>query len=146
MNASLLLQLAIASMLLLLMFGDIYKRTLENKYILLLLVFILLGWFSQPNWYILPYTLMILLSGLALFIFRILAAGDTKLLVVISLGIKPEYILLTLISISVMGGIMAIGYLLYGLCTNLDTVRQKGIPYGVPISLVGGLAVYLSSL
>lgn len=41
---------------------------------------------------------------------------------------------------------MAIGYFIYGLCTDLAAVRQKGIPYGVPISLVGGFAIYLSSL
>lgn len=141
-----LIIMIIMIVLFLLVIDDIYKRTLENKYILLLLVFILLGWIFQPNWYVLPYTLAILLFGLALFVFRILAAGDTKLLVVLSLGINPEYIPLTLIGISVAGGLMASGYLLYGLCTNLDAVRQKGIPYGVPISLVGGLAVYLSSL
>nr|WP_251073263.1 prepilin peptidase [Vibrio cincinnatiensis] len=132
--------------LLVLVVEDIYKRSLSNKYILLLLVLILLGWFIQPNWSVLPYTLVILLIGLVLFYFQLLAAGDTKLLAVLSLGIHPDYLPLTLVGITVVGGIMAIGYLLYGLCTNLRAVRQKGIPYGVPISLVGGFAIYLSSL
>ncbi|MCG3765508.1 hypothetical protein EXA23_04655 [Vibrio cincinnatiensis] len=144
--ANLLIQVLVIFILLVLVVEDIYKRSLSNKYILLLLVLILLGWFIQPNWSVLPYTLVILLIGLVLFYFQLLAAGDTKLLAVLSLGIHPDYLPLTLVGITVVGGIMAIGYLLYGLCTNLRAVRQKGIPYGVPISLVGGFAIYLSSL
>ncbi|WP_243032680.1 prepilin peptidase [Vibrio cincinnatiensis] len=146
MVANLLIQVLVIFILLVLVVEDIYKRSLSNKYILLLLVLILLGWFIQPNWSVLPYTLVILLIGLVLFYFQLLAAGDTKLLAVLSLGIHPDYLPLTLVGITVVGGIMAIGYLLYGLCTNLRAVRQKGIPYGVPISLVGGFAIYLSSL
>ncbi|WP_238115381.1 prepilin peptidase [Vibrio cincinnatiensis] len=146
MAANLLIQVLVIFILLVLVVEDIYKRSLSNKYILLLLVLILLGWFIQPNWSVLPYTLVILLIGLVLFYFQLLAAGDTKLLAVLSLGIHPDYLPLTLVGITVVGGIMAIGYLLYGLCTNLRAVRQKGIPYGVPISLVGGFAIYLSSL
>ncbi|WP_158117284.1 prepilin peptidase [Vibrio cincinnatiensis] len=146
MVANLLIQVLVIFILLVLVVEDIYKRSLSNKYILLLLVLILLGWFIQPNWSVLPYTLVILLIGLVLFYFQLLAAGDTKLLAVLSLGIHPDYLPLTLVGITVVGGIMAIGYLLYGLCTDLRAVRQKGIPYGVPISLVGGFAIYLSSL
>jgi prepilin peptidase CpaA len=144
--ANLLIQVLVIFILLVLVVEDIYKRSLSNKYILLLLVLILLGWFIRPNWSVLPYTLVILLIGLVLFYFQLLAAGDTKLLAVLSLGIHPDYLPLTLVGITVVGGIMAIGYLLYGLCTDLRAVRQKGIPYGVPISLVGGFAIYLSSL
>ncbi|MFL7864814.1 prepilin peptidase [Vibrio cincinnatiensis] len=126
--------------------SDISKRVINNYLLIILAVVILLGWFIQPNWSVLPYTLVILLIGLVLFYFQLLAAGDTKLLAVLSLGIHPDYLPLTLVGITVVGGIMAIGYLLYGLCTDLRAVRQKGIPYGVPISLVGGFAIYLSSL
>ena len=141
-----MLPLATLIILSLIMIGDIRQRVIEHHYLSALSVVILLGWFIQPNWFVLPYTLVIIAAGLVLFHFRILAAGDSKLLAILSLGISPEYIPLTLVGISVAGGLMASGYLLYGLCTNLDAVRQKGIPYGVPISLVGGLAVYLSSL
>lgn len=141
-----MLPLATLIILSLIMIGDLRQRVIHHHYLLALTVVILLGWFIQPNWFVLPYTLAIVAAGLVLFHFRILAAGDSKLLAILSLGISPEYIPLTLVGISVAGGLMASGYLLYGLCTNLDAVRQKGIPYGVPISLVGGLAVYLSSL
>lgn len=146
MELHLIIQLLGLFLLLVLSVSDIYKRYLDNKCILLLLVLVLLGWLTQPNWSVLPYTLAILLIGLVLFYFQLLAAGDTKLLAVLSLGIHPDYLLLTIVGITVIGGIMALGYLLYGLCTDLTAVRQKGIPYGVPISLVGGFAIYLSSL
>ncbi|MGY5709051.1 A24 family peptidase [Vibrio cincinnatiensis] len=132
--------------LILIVIGDFRRRTIHHHYLQALTVVILLGWLTQPNWSILPYTLVILAVGFVLFYFRLLAAGDTKLLAVLSLGIHPDYLPLTLVGITVVGGIMAIGYLLYGLCTDLRAVRQKGIPYGVPISLVGGFAIYLSSL
>ncbi|MCG3722557.1 prepilin peptidase [Vibrio cincinnatiensis] len=132
--------------LLLIAIDDLTKRNIKNQYLAILLAVILLGWLTQPNWSILPYTLVILAVGFVLFYFRLLAAGDTKLLAVLSLGIHPDYLPLTIVGITVIGGIMALGYLLYGLCTDLTVVRQKGIPYGVPISLVGGCAIYLSSL
>ncbi|WP_332402848.1 prepilin peptidase [Vibrio metschnikovii] len=141
-----MLPLATLVILSLIMIGDLRQRVIHHHYLLALSVVILLGWFIQPNWFVLPYTLAIIAAGLVLFHFRILAAGDSKLLAILSLGISPEYIPLTLVGISVAGGLMASGYLLYGLCTDLTAVRQRGIPYGVPISLVGGLAVYLSSL
>nr|WP_238124389.1 prepilin peptidase [Vibrio cincinnatiensis] len=132
--------------MLLIAIDDLTKRNIKNQYLAILLAVILLGWLTQPNWSILPYTLVILAVGFVLFYFRLLAAGDTKLLAVLSLGIHPDYLPLTIVGITVIGGIMALGYLLYGLCTDLTVVRQKGIPYGVPISLVGGCAIYLSSL
>ncbi|WP_275946076.1 prepilin peptidase [Vibrio metschnikovii] len=141
-----MLPLATLVILSLIMIGDLRQRVIDHHYLLALSVVILLGWFIQPNWFVLPYTLAIVIVGLVLFHFRILAAGDSKLLAILSLGISPEYIPLTLVGISVAGGLIASGYLLYGLCTDLTAVRQRGIPYGVPISLVGGLAVYLSSL
>ncbi len=132
--------------LLLITVSDLRTRKISNTALLILALLLLLGWLSQPNWSVLPYTLAILLVGLGLFKFGILAAGDTKLLAVLSLGIKPDYIALTLVGIAMLGGLLAIGYLLYGLLTDLQPVRQRGIPYGVPICLVGGLALYVSAL
>ncbi|MCV5869464.1 hypothetical protein OFN61_29875, partial [Escherichia coli] len=61
----------------------------------------------------------ILIIGLLLFRFGILAAGDAKLLAILSLGIKPIYMPLTLLGIFFFGGVMAIGYLFYCLFTDL---------------------------
>lgn len=127
-------------------YSDFFKRTILNSIVLILAVTILLGWFSQPNWQIWPYTVAIVLGGLLLFQLGVLGAGDTKLLAVISLGIDPAYMPLTLVGIVMVGGVMALGYLLYGLLTDLSKIRQRGIPYGVPICLVGGLAIVVSAL
>lgn len=138
--------IVILFVLLLISLSDICTRKISNTALFILALLLLLGWFSQPNWQIWPYSLAILLVGLALFKLGVLAAGDTKLLVVLSLGIDPVYMPLTLVGIAMVGGLMALGYLLYGLVTDLQQVRQRGIPYGVPICLVGGLAVYVSAL
>ncbi|HCG7256527.1 TPA: prepilin peptidase [Vibrio parahaemolyticus] len=133
-------------LLLLIAIDDIKSRFIDNRAVVVLGVLILLGWFSQPNWQIWPYTVAIVLGGLLLFQLGVLGAGDTKLLAVISLGIDPAYMPLTLVGIAMVGGVMALGYLLYGLMTDLTKVRQRGIPYGVPICLVGGLAIVVSAL
>ncbi|WP_202933147.1 A24 family peptidase [Vibrio navarrensis] len=133
-------------LLLLIAIDDIKSRLIDNRAVVVLTVIILLGWFTQPNWHIWPYTLAIVLVGLLLFQLGVLGAGDTKLLAVISLGIDPAYMPLTLVGIVMVGGVMALGYLLYGLMTDLSKIRQRGIPYGVPICLVGGLAIVVSAL
>lgn len=133
-------------LLLLIAIDDIKSRFIDNRAVVVLGVLVLLGWFTQPNWHIWPYTLAIVLGGLLLFQLGVLGAGDTKLLAVISLGIDPAYMPLTLVGIAMVGGVMALGYLLYGLMTDLTKVRQRGIPYGVPICLVGGLAIVVSAL
>ncbi|PMH46901.1 hypothetical protein BCU68_01360 [Vibrio sp. 10N.286.49.B3] len=68
--------------------------------------------------------------------FRIIAAGDIKLLTAFSLAISPVYLPLTLVIITFIGGVMGIGYYLYGKWSgNEKAVRQRGVPYGVPICL-----------
>lgn len=141
-----MLPLATLIILSFIMIGDIRQRVIHHHYLLVLTLVMLLGWFIQPNWSVLPYTLAILIAGFVMFYLQLLASGDTKLLAALSLGIDPDFICLTLVGITIAGGIMAIGYLIYGFCTDLTAVRQKGIPYGVPIGLVGGLAVYISAL
>ncbi|MDW2307261.1 MULTISPECIES: prepilin peptidase [Vibrio] len=141
-----LLYIVIFSILLLICLNDFMYRTISNFYLSILTIVLFLGWLVQPNWQVWPYTLAILIIGLLLFRFGILAAGDAKLLAILSLGIDPIYMPLTLLGIVFFGGVMAIGYLFYGLFTDLAKVRQRGIPYGVPICLVGGLAIVVSAL
>ncbi|HCE2308104.1 TPA: prepilin peptidase [Vibrio parahaemolyticus] len=133
-------------LLLLIAINDIKSRFIDNRAVVVLAVLILLGWFKQPNWQIWPYTVAIVLGGLFLFQLGVLGAGDTKLLAVISLGIDSAYMPLTLVGIVMVGGVMALGYLLYGLLTDLSKIRQRGIPYGVSICLVGGSAIVVSAL
>jgi prepilin peptidase CpaA len=111
---------------------------------LFLSALLLLGWFWHFNAAVLPYTLGILIVGFGLFCFGILGAGDTKLLAVLSLGISPKIMIIMFYGTILLGGLLALGYLLYGLATDLAKVRKKGIPYAVPISLMGGASILLS--
>lgn len=108
------------------------------------MVLLLLGWCWHFNAAVLPYTLGILIVGFGLFCLRVLGAGDTKLLAVLSLGIAPDFMPLMLYGTIILGGCLATGYLLYGLVTDLAKVRKKGIPYAVPISFMGGASIFLS--
>lgn len=108
------------------------------------MVLLLFSWFWHFNAAVLPYTLGILIVGFGLFCLRILGAGDTKLLAVLSLGISPDFMPLMFYGTIILGGFLATGYLLYGLSTDLAKVRKKGIPYAVPISIVGSASIFLS--
>ncbi|MFT2099123.1 prepilin peptidase [Marinomonas sp. 2405UD66-6] len=123
---------------------DIYKRSVSHKSLFWLTGLLLLSWGFHFNLSVLPYTLAILVVGFGLFCLGVLGAGDTKLLAVLSLGVSPEFIPLMLYSVALLGGVLALGYLLYGLMTDLTKVREKGIPYAVPISIAGGVFIFLS--
>lgn len=123
---------------------DIKTRQVRHRDLLCLMALILVLWIEQPNYQILPYTLAILGVGFLLHIFKILGAGDTKLLCVISLGVTPEFISLLLYGTVFLGGLFAIAYLIYGYCTDLARVRARGVPYAVPISIVGGAMISLT--
>ena len=126
---------------------DIKVRQVRHKDLLCLTFLILVGWFYHPNYQILPYTLAILVVGFLLHVLRVLGAGDTKLLCVISLGVSPQYLSLLLYGTVLFGGIFALAYLLYGYSTDIAKVRASGIPYAVPIAMAGGpmmLLTYIS--
>lgn len=123
---------------------DIKTRQVRHRDLLCLMALILILWIEQPNYQILPYTLAILGVGFLLHIFKILGAGDTKLLCVISLGVTPEFISLLLYGTVFLGGLFAVAYLIYGYCTDLARVRARGVPYAVPISIVGGAMISLT--
>lgn len=123
---------------------DVKTRQVRHRDLLCLMALILILWIEQPNYQVLPYTLAILGVGFLLHIFKILGAGDTKLLCVISLGVTPEFISLLLYGTVFLGGLFAIAYLIYGYCTDLARVRARGMPYAVPISIVGGAMISLT--
>ena len=138
------LLVAIALFLAKLALTDIKTRQVRHRDLLCLMALILILWIEQPNYQILPYTLAILGVGFLLHIFKILGAGDTKLLCVISLGVTPEFISLLLYGTVFLGGLFAVAYLIYSYCTDLARVRARGVPYAVPISIVGGAMISLT--
>ncbi|SBS25914.1 Type IV leader peptidase family protein [Marinomonas aquimarina] len=141
-----LLLLCIMACLLFILFMDVKVRQIKNRYLICLTFMVLLTWVNQPNWYVLPYTLMILTAGFFLHAFNILGAGDTKLLCVISLGVNPEFLVLLIYITIILGGLFALCYLIYGYFTDFELARQRGVPYAVPISISGGALIFLSHI
>jgi len=72
-------------------------------------------------------------------------AGDIKLLCAFSIGIRPELTIACLIMIGVCGGIQLVIVYLVGLATR-NNLFEKGIPYGIPISISGVVFTALSFL
>ena len=124
--------------------SDIHTRQISNKLILAVAVTVLLiSKFSAIA--VLPLILAFLV-GLTLFALGIFAGGDIKLMLAFLPGIALQWWPVVLLSTAILGGILALAYLLYGLLKNqLKEVRKKGIPYGIPITLSGLLGILLTN-
>ncbi|WP_417551956.1 prepilin peptidase [Marinomonas fungiae] len=138
--------LLLALLLLLVAIDDWCNRTVRHIYLVCLAVLLLSTWYVLPNYSILPYSALILLCGFVLHIFKVLGAGDTKLLVVLSLGVAPEYLLTVVFVAVILGGGLSLVYFFYGLFTDLAAVRRRGVPYAIPISIAGGLGILLTHI
>ncbi len=126
-------------------FHDIRNRKISNNVIILIS---LIGFFyilvkGDANYVISP--LIILFVGFILFRFNVIAAGDIKLFSAMSLMINKEYILLITSIILCIGGLQAYcQYSMYKLTNNREWI-DKGVPYGVAIS-IGSLFGILASI
>ena len=135
-------------------YGDISRRHINNNLVVCLALLgallTLLAWQKGSyalGWWLILQPLSVVIVGFGLFVFGICGAGDVKLLAAISIAIKPEFWLVTLLLMCILGGLLALGYLLYGvLSKRLAQVKAKGLPYGLAIAASGGLAVYISQL
>jgi prepilin peptidase CpaA len=116
-------------------YTDVKQRQITNGSVLLVALLCLSILVVKQQYLALVFSFIILMVGIGLFVLGIIAAGDIKLLAAFSLAIKPEYLLVTLGLIVLLGGILAVGYLIYGVLTDLKKVRQRGIPYAIPICL-----------
>jgi prepilin peptidase CpaA len=87
-----------------------------------------------------------LLIGFVLFRLGVCGAGDVKLLTALSLAIGSQWWLPCLILMLFLGGIAAFILLLASFVLNKPMLRQAGVPYGVPISVAGWLAVTLTQI
>lgn len=70
-------------------------------------------------------------------------AGDIKLLCAFSVGIKPELTLACLVLVGLIGGLQLVVMSLIGLMSKKN-LFEKGIPYGIPISISGVAFIALS--
>jgi len=85
-------------------------------------------------------SLLLLLLGMLLWKLGLFGAGDVKLASAFALSIDPEYLLLFLVIMLILGGIEA---LLYLLIKKLKPTRivHDGLPFAIPIVLSGVFSV-----
>lgn len=139
------LYLATVSILILISIDDIRIRTVKHGYLYCLMVLILMFWVQQPNLSVLPYSISILIIGFVLHLLRFLGAGDTKLLFVISLGVSPNNLSLLFFGIAFFSVILIFVYLIVAAIKGMAYVKQRGLPFAVPISCAGALTMFLSN-
>ena len=125
------------------LFTDITKRQIYNNQVMAILVLSLVC-SGLTAFAPLPYLLAVI-TGLVLYAIGVFAGGDIKLILAFLPAIQLQYWSLVLMLIAIVGGILAIGYLAYGWSTKqMQEVRERGLPYGVPIALSGYIGVFLS--
>ena len=140
-----IIYLLIAFVLLKVSFDDITTRTIKHRYLICLMVLILLSWLWRPNLGGLPYSFLIILIGFFLHALKILGAGDTKLLFIISLGVSPDNLFILFFSMTVFSVILILLYLIMALIKGLAYIREVGLPFAVPISFAGMISLLVSN-
>ncbi|HIF9407070.1 TPA: A24 family peptidase [Photobacterium damselae] len=114
---------------------DIRLRKISNKSCVVVGSICLILSINQANYSIIPYTITIFIFGFILFLFRIIAAGDIKLISAFSIAIDPQYILLTLICVLFLGGLVAFFQIIWLRVTRKSLNDSLGVPYGIPICI-----------
>lgn len=134
-----------AAVLITISINDIANRTVRHRYLLILAVLLLFQWIDCPNTEVLPFSLFILVVGFVLHVLKILGAGDTKLLFVISLGVSPDNLSLLFFGIAFFSAVLVLVYLLVAAVKGMADVRRSGLPMAVPISCSGMVALLVSN-
>ena len=125
-------------------YTDMTRRVINNYQVLLVLILGLVSsGFSNLQW---GYW-AVASVGFLLFMTGVIAGGDVKLLLAYLVGIDSQWWSLVFMIMTTIGGLMAVGYLAYGLLiNNVNSVRESGLPYGIPIVISGFLGVWLTSV
>lgn len=124
-------------------YSDIAHRRIDNFLVVIVAVSaIIIPGFTLTA--ILPLILAVIV-GLALFALGIFAGGDIKLMLAFLMGIAFEWWLLVLLLTAFIGGVMALAYLVYGFFfSDLNKICNRGLPYGVPITISGLFGLWLT--
>lgn len=125
------LQMIVILLLLRLSYTDIRDRIIDNNVILALLVIILpISFLKYQTIFILP-AVFALMIGFLLFTLRVIGAGDVKLVSVLMLMIPLDELIYFFFFIAFAGLLLiVVGWLFYR-----KSIRERGLPYGVAISL-----------
>lgn len=126
--------------------SDHNKRTISNKitkslFITNFIAAIYYGYILHS----LTITSVIFLILILVWLIGGFGAGDVKLLCSFSVGIKPELTMAYLVMVGFSGGLQLIAMYLVGFMADKN-LFEKGIPYGIPISMSGVALITLSYL
>lgn len=126
-------------------YSDFKYRKISNKAILCVFLLssslsIKYGFFIQS----IKISFLIFVIGFFLTKIKIIGGGDIKLISTLSLAIHGDVIWLFFIMIGFFGGVQLSMEYLYCIIKNKKTPFDKGVPYGIAISLSGLLAIFLS--
>ncbi|MUJ25691.1 prepilin peptidase [Aliivibrio fischeri] len=114
-------------------YQDITRRTISNQMCIIVLIICICLVIKSGNYSSLYYSLIIFIGGFVLFIKKIIAAGDVKLISSFFIAINQNYQLLTFTIILLTGGVISIILLIHKIINEKNTTMT--VPYGVPICI-----------
>lgn len=136
---NILLIIILMLQLLVICYRDILYRIISNRLIITIAITTLLFSFTKHNTVSVVIPLLALLTGYTLFHFKLIGAGDVKLITVLLFALTAEQSLNFILYTAIMGGVvMAIGVLI-----NRADIQQRGVPYAVAISSGFLLSLYI---
>lgn len=125
--------------------GDISKRKIGNKVCLLVICLSVVSAISHG------FVVSSILNSIVIFIvffiiwrLGVMGAGDVKLISGYSIAIVPELIIANFVFIGLIGGVQVSVMYIVSLVRG-TTPFDKGIPYGVAISISGVILSYVST-
>lgn len=120
---------------------DVISRSISNFACLTIAAGFFLYVIETGSWLNIVHSVLILGIGIILSQLKLLAGGDTKLLAAYSLAIPSSHLFNTIILILLIGGAVSVIYLLW---IKLAKKTNRGVPYGIAISLGSSLGILAS--
>ncbi|WP_019212556.1 A24 family peptidase [Yersinia massiliensis] len=136
---NILLIIILVIQLLVICYSDIRFRIISNRLIITIAMTTLLLSFTQHNTVSIVIPLIALLTGYTLFHFKLIGAGDVKLITVLLLALTTEQSLNFILYTAIMGGVV----MMIGMLINRADIQRRGVPYAVAISIGFLLSLYL---
>ncbi len=115
-------------------YSDVIYRIIPNNIVFFIFVLNLCSAIYQG--FFLPvvfYAALIFVCGFILWFFNVFGGGDIKLLSAFILGVEPDFVFITLCLIGLLGGVLVL--FMYILVLLRKITFERGLPYGIPISL-----------
>ena len=121
--------------------SDVLFRKIPNTVCLFIASAFFIYVIETGSWLNIVHSVLILGVGIILSHLNLLAGGDTKLLAAYSLALPSSHLFNTIILILLIGGIVSVIYLLW---VKLAKKTNRGVPYGIAISLGSSLGILAS--